>query len=252
MKLQFPKVSVVISTYNRPKMLWEAIESVLNQTFRNFELIVVDDASNTAEKIGMEMKMRGMFDGIQYAFINMDENSGYQCAPKNVGIQHARGSYIAYLDDDNLWDEDHLEHLVKAIEREGVDLVYSRWRYEGDGPMSGKETQFIPPSQEAIVALLDSPMNNFIDTSSILHSKAAVVGMLGSAPWNTEVHRFADWYLIGSCIQAGLQLYAVDKVSFTYRWHGENIQLTRPVTKKEVYLTNKFQPKWKGLKETVA
>lgn len=252
MELTFPKVSVVISTFNRPDMLREAIESVLAQTFRDFELIVVDDGSETAEAVGRDFADAGKFDGLQYGFYNMDEPSGYQCAPKNVGIQNSRGSYIAYLDDDNLWDEDHLQVLVDTIEDAQTDFVYSRWRYVGEGPMEGKDSPFHQMTQDNIMRLCSGPMHNFIDSSSILHSKAAVVGILGSACWDTDKRRFGDWHLVVSAINRGMTFEGVDKVTFTYRWHGENLQLTRAPSLKSVNVTTNAPIEWTDLESSVA
>lgn len=252
MKLVFPKVSVVISTFERPEMLREAIDSVLAQTFTDWELIVVDDGSNTAEAVGVALKDEGLLDGRRYAFINMDEPSGYQCAPKNVGIQQAQGSYIAYLDDDNLWDPHHLQVLVDGIEKMGADFVYSRWRYVGDGPFTGQEMPHVPMTEDSSLSLTTSPGNNFIDSSSILHSKAAIEGLLGSSPWDTERRRFGDWHLACACVRAGVRFYGVDSVTFTYRWHGENLQLTRAPSQSTVgFSHDTMLPQWEGMEESV-
>ena len=90
-----PRVSVIIPTYRRPVFLGKAIESVLNQTFQDFEVIIVDDASNdnTSEVV------RGFSDKwIQYGCHEVN-NGG--AAAWNNGIRYAHEKYIAFLDDDD-------------------------------------------------------------------------------------------------------------------------------------------------------
>lgn len=96
-----PRVSVVIPTYNRAHLITDSVKSVLNQTYRDFELIVVDDGSkdNTAEVLG------GYKGSIKYI---RQENAGVSAA-RNRGITEARGDYIAFLDSDDMWFENKLE-----------------------------------------------------------------------------------------------------------------------------------------------
>ena len=232
--MKWPKVSVIISTYQRPDMLREALLSVLDQTFKDFEVLVVDDGSCTAEPVVRELFPKFEEQGIMLNGMDLPENSGYQCVPKNAGIMYARGSYIAYLDDDNLWDPWHLEALVEEIEKMGCDAVYSRWRFRGDGPFDGKDSPYVQMSSAAALGVAQTPMVNFIDTSSMLHSKAAFVAELGANIWNPEVRRFGDWEMLVRSLKKGLRWRAVDRITFTYRWHGENLQLTRPVNENAV------------------
>jgi len=98
-----PKVSVIIPTYNRASLLKEAIKSVIQQSFPDFELIVVDDGSNdgTAELIKD-------YPGVDYIY---QKNKGVSAA-RNRGIERAQGELIAFLDSDDLWLEDKLRQQV--------------------------------------------------------------------------------------------------------------------------------------------
>jgi len=109
-----PKVSVIIPTYNNANQICEAIDSVLAQTFKDYEIIVVDDGSidNTKKRI---MKYG---DKIKYLY---QRNKGPSGA-RNKGIIESQGEYIAFLDADDLWLKDFLEKMVKKIE-EGHDWV---------------------------------------------------------------------------------------------------------------------------------
>lgn len=104
-----PKISVVIPTYNRENLIINSIESVLNQTFSDFEIIIIDDDStdNTREKINNINDKR-----IRY--IKHEQNMGPSAA-RNTGIKNASGDYIAFLDSDDTWLIDKLEKQINAF-----------------------------------------------------------------------------------------------------------------------------------------
>src|SRR5262245_9212309 len=102
-----PTVSVIIPTFNRSKLVVNAIESVLCQTYRDYEIIVVDDGStdNTAEALTPYM------DRTRYVF---QANLGTSAA-KNTGLRLARGKWISILDSDDFWLPTKLEAQLKAL-----------------------------------------------------------------------------------------------------------------------------------------
>lgn len=123
-----PEVSTIIPTYNRAGWLEEAIRSVLDQTFYDLEVIVVDDASNdsTAEIV------RSITDG-RVSYVRHDQNSGAGAA-RNTGIRVAKGAYIAFQDSDDIWLPQKLEKQMNVIRNAPpeVGVVYSRLlRVEG-------------------------------------------------------------------------------------------------------------------------
>jgi glycosyltransferase involved in cell wall biosynthesis len=106
-----PFFSVILTTYNRAHLLHKAIESVLSQTFRSWELIVVDDGSTDNTRQLIER-----FDArIKYIYQQNSERS----AARNNGIAHAQGQYICFLDSDDYYMDNHLETLYRAIEAVG-------------------------------------------------------------------------------------------------------------------------------------
>lgn len=111
-----PFFSVIIPTYNRSHMLPTVIESVLTQTFHNWELIIVDDGStdNTKDVVNAIQDER-----IYYIYQKNAERS----AARNNGIMHARGQYICFLDSDDLYEENHLEILYSNIQEKNVPIA---------------------------------------------------------------------------------------------------------------------------------
>ncbi|NQV02870.1 MAG: glycosyltransferase family 2 protein [Bacteroidia bacterium] len=120
MDLKTPLVSVIMATYNRSNILKYSIGSLLEQTYKNFELIVVDDAStdDTVEVVAS-------FKDRRIQLIKLEHNHGGQSDPNNTGLKFAKGQYIAYLNQDDLFFPDHLEKMLETIETSKADWVYS-------------------------------------------------------------------------------------------------------------------------------
>lgn len=114
-----PLVSVVIATYNMGQYIGQAIESVLNQSWDNLEVIVVDDGStDCTQEIMQNYKENGKVIYIK------NENQG-QPKAKNCGIKNARGEFIAFCDADDLWEPNKLEIQMPLFSRPEIGVVYS-------------------------------------------------------------------------------------------------------------------------------
>lgn len=113
-----PLLSVVIPTYNRAERLRITLASVLNQTFEDFEVLVMDDGSTDATRDAVE---RFGDPRVRYSWA---ENSGGPAAPRNRGIDEARAEWICFLDADDLWYPEKLEKVYAVIAADGsVDAV---------------------------------------------------------------------------------------------------------------------------------
>ena len=124
-----PVVSVILPTYNRKNLVGKAIQSVLEQNYRNLELIIIDDASTDGtEEIIKEFK------DARILYLRNPVNRGGGAA-RNTGIKVAKGSFIAFQDSDDLWLPDKLEKqmAVFKVSPENVGVVYTQCdRREGD------------------------------------------------------------------------------------------------------------------------
>lgn len=111
-----PKVSVVIPTYNRPEFLSSAITSVLNQTFQDFEIIVVDDGSrnNTPEVVNR-------LNNKKIKYIRNEINKG-EAGARNTGIMNSDSEYIAFLDDDDEWLPEKLALQVELLKNNPIKV----------------------------------------------------------------------------------------------------------------------------------
>jgi len=113
------EVSVIVTTYNRKDFLTETLNSILNQTFNNFELIVVDNCSN----YDFLTHIKSFKDDRIRPFQN--QNNGIIAVNRNFGIKKAKGMYLAFCDDDDIWMKKKLEVQVQRIRQDGCDLVSS-------------------------------------------------------------------------------------------------------------------------------
>jgi teichuronic acid biosynthesis glycosyltransferase TuaG len=115
------KVSVIIPTYNRFNFLLNAIESVKKQTYKNIEIIIINDCSteNSYYNYNFENDLK---------IINLEKNSkdifGYACVAyvRNIGINESSGYYIAFLDDDDIWFPNKLELQINAMKNTGCKM----------------------------------------------------------------------------------------------------------------------------------
>lgn len=113
-----PLISVIIPTYNRVASIGNAIESVINQTYPNIQLIVVDDGS-TDETTTLIKR----YENVEYIL----QVHGGQGKARNTGLKHARGTYIASLDSDDMWHHSFIEKSIAKLEQNQLDFVFCNW-----------------------------------------------------------------------------------------------------------------------------
>lgn len=137
------KVSVIIPTYNRRDTLGRAIDSVLNQTYKEFEIIIVDDCSSDGT---YEYISKRYGDDNRIVYIKNDSNIG-QSASRNTGAAYADGYFVAFLDDDDEWLPDKLEKQIRTLWESGKDVgfVYSSFIFSWD---NGMISQWPPVEQD--------------------------------------------------------------------------------------------------------
>ena len=115
-----PLISIILVTYNRCEVLKLAIQSVLGQTFRDWELWVMGEACTDDTEKGV-----AAFKDPRIHFVNLENQGEEPLRPNNEGFRLSRGAYIAYLHHDDLWLSDHLETVLSGIQRTRADLVFT-------------------------------------------------------------------------------------------------------------------------------
>ena len=112
-------ISVIIPTYNRAHLIKRSVESVLNQTYKNLELIIVDDGSTDDTK-----KVIKSLNDERIIYI-YQSNQGANAA-RNKGIENTKGKYIAFQDSDDIWHSDKLEKQISALQKNNADIVFCK------------------------------------------------------------------------------------------------------------------------------
>lgn len=171
------KVSVIIPTYNRRDLIQRALQSVFAQTYRDFEILVVDDGStdDTGAVIGATP-------GVRYLF---QENAGAAKA-RNLGIRQARAGLIAFLDSDDVWRPEFLETQVEVLDRNcEVALVCAR------SAVGKKTSRYFPLTQDLIVGDLYPKLykESFMRTPAVVVRRScllAVGGFNETYPWSED------------------------------------------------------------------
>lgn len=200
------KISVVISTYNRAdKYLPEAIESILKQSFDDFELLIVDDASTDSTKKVVTSYMKDP----RVKYFRMSENTGSDTRPKNRGAQEAQGKYLMFVDDDVRLTKNALELLNRGLDENDVDVVY------GDMMVVHEDGKIEPGVKSDYNAQL-LMIKNYIDTSMAMMRYKAFTRVGG---FDTTLPKFVDWNLWVRMSKAGCKFKRISEVTLFYNLH---------------------------------
>ncbi len=113
-----PLITIIIATYNASHVLRYAIKSVLDSNYKNFELLVIGDCCTDDTE-----QCVATFEDERIQFYNLEKNSGQQATPNNFGLKKARGEYIAFLNQDDLYFPDHLCSCLNFIQNTDHQIV---------------------------------------------------------------------------------------------------------------------------------
>lgn len=186
-------VSVIIPTYNRGYIIDRALTSLRNQTFKDFEILVVDDGSqDNTENIVQQ------YTDLDIVYIKLEKNCGANYA-RNVGIAKACGKYLAFLDSDNEWLPSNLDTKVSILQNtsEKVGLVFGSFFV-----MKGEHKEIFRPADIESQELLKRKMlsTNVIDTNTVLVKRVCFHKVGG---FDEKLSRLQDWDMFGRILFDG-------------------------------------------------
>lgn len=249
---RIPKVSVVIPAYNAAQYLPAAIESVLNQDYKNLEIVVVDDGST--DDTGTVVGRYGKF--VEY--IRLENNGGGPARPRNIGIRAASGDYIALFDSDDLMLPGKIKEEAEFLtEFKDIPLVFTNFRNfsrddEAEAPdflSDHTDFQVMPkiPLKKNWYRLTSSLSyetlipDTYIGTSSVMFRKRVVdeVGYFDESVSNSDDVEF--FFRVSRRFDIGY----INQVFHRRRIHGKNIS-SRPKAleaKLRVYSRQRLVPK---------
>lgn len=206
-----PLVSVIIPTKDRQNFLKIALESVLKQTFSDFEVIIVNDGGENIDSFIHNFNDRRLIS------LSHPYNKGPSAA-RNTALNHARGKYIAYLDDDDIFYEIHLELLVKALSTSDFHVAYT------DGSICHKRMVNSKPMIEKNESLIFDItfekllINNFMPPIFVMHEKVCLdeVGY-----FDETLRRHEDWDLWLRLFQKYPFLHISEATAEYSQWEGQ-------------------------------
>lgn len=177
-----PEISVIISTYNRSNFLKKAIKSVLRQTFKDFELIIVDDCStDNTEKVVKSFKDK------RVKYVKTAKNYGHDGRPKNIGIRVATGKYISFLDDDDIYRKKEALFIMKTyLKHTEADVAYGDYINKIERKKK-KEPGWSIDFNPMLLA-----QRNYISMSVIMAKREKVLEVGG---FDENLKQFKDWNL---------------------------------------------------------
>lgn len=128
-----PKVSVIMPSYNTANLIAESLDSVFAQSYRDFEVIVINDGSPDTPEL------ERILEPYRERIVYLKQENRRACGARNNGISHAKGEYLAFLDSDDSWAPGYLQAQIEHLEADSsLDMVYCDCMIYGDGPQSGE------------------------------------------------------------------------------------------------------------------
>lgn len=222
-----PFFSIVIPTYNRADLLSRCIDSIIEQTFSDFEIIIIDNYSNDETKELVEQyKSRDT----RIKFIQ-EHNNGIIAHSRNVGVKEAVGEYIAFLDSDDWFGRNKLEVVFQIICKEHSDLLYHKmFRASSTGikGVLGKGLRTKNKFEELLIK------GNIICNSSVCVRKSVLLTIGGISEDNRlRTAEDADCWL--RIAEQGFTIRFID-ISLGYYWVGDNSSSDISTLKQREYL----------------
>jgi glycosyltransferase involved in cell wall biosynthesis len=220
--IEKPLVSVLIPTHNRSKRLFMTLRSVLAQRDVNLEIVIVDDGSRDDTD-----KMVASLSDPRIRMVRNESPRG-ESGARNRGLQEARGVWVAFLDDDDLWAPDKLDRQLQALRD-----TRREWAYTGDIVVDG-EFRIVsggpPPSPEEVIETLGRYNSVPAGASNVIVS-SRLLSQVGS--FDTGLRRTADWDMWLRLVRQGPPAW-VRSPLVANCVHGANMSKDMPILFREL------------------
>jgi glycosyltransferase involved in cell wall biosynthesis len=213
-------VSAIVPTFNRSQLLARAIRSILGQTYRPIEIIVIDDYSSDDTQ-GAIAAYSG---DIPLVYIRLERNSGGAVA-RNAGIIQAAGEYVAFLDSDDEWKHDHLLALMREALRHSGDFAVA-----SSALRIGKTPRVLPgreyPQRRSITEKLHFVLSAALafQTSTLLMPRQTARRFM----FDPQLRRHQDWDLVFRMIESDIAMVLLSEA--TIKYHTPDVEKVRNVS----------------------
>lgn len=224
-------VSIIIPCYNAEKYIVETIESVINQTYSNWELIVVNDGStdSSLQKIDEFVNQ-----GFKIEVFNK-KNTGVSDT-RNYGLKKAKGEFITFLDADDIWYADYLNKQLDLLQTSSFELSYTACKLVDE---KGRDLNKIikGESTPSLKDFLIQKANYNTNPSGVVYKKICFDHFLG---FDINLSNNADQDILIQMLGKGYDIGYVDEILWDYRIHDNNMSKNIEVLEKDtLYLFNK-------------
>lgn len=206
-----PLISIIVPTYNHAEFLKEAIDSVINQTYVHWELIIVNNYSddNTEEVVKSYVDPR-------IKFINF-HNHGVIASSRNKAISESKGDWLAFLDSDDIWYPEKLQDCISALSESEADAICHGEKWRWDNGVS-RDVEYGPESKSDYCSLLFK--GNCISTSATICRRSAVLDV-GCFSEDTDLVTAEDYDLWLKLAKADKKFIFISKILGEYRIHPD-------------------------------
>lgn len=199
-------VSIVIPVYNAEKFLERTIRSIIGQSFENWEILLVDDCSGDRSR---EIMQR--YESHKIHCFYCEENAGPANA-RNVGLKHARGRYLAFVDSDDLWEQDKLKRQLAFMKKGGYAFTFTSYEFADENAKRNGCIAHAP----AKVTYHDILKSSTIAPSTAMLDREQISDELIRMPLGVEREDAATWMQI---LKTGICAYGLDEVLTIYCRH---------------------------------
>lgn len=207
-KIDYGKVSIIMPSFNSEKFIKESINSIIEQTYSNWELIVIDDCSTDSTKSIVE----GISDE-RIVFLQNTKNQG-AAQTRNNGIEKASGRWIAFLDSDDLWKKDKLEEQLRFMCENSYSFTYTGYEAFKEDKQS---TLFIPKSTASCYK--DLLKHNQIGCLTVIYDSLK----LGKVYMPTNAVKREDLACWLKILKSGEKGYCLRENLASYRIHSKSV-----------------------------
>lgn len=219
-----PLVSIITPVYNAERFLSDTIKSVQNQTYKNWEILLIDDCSkdNSAQIIKEFQK----YDN-RIKYIKLKKNSGASVS-RNEGIRNAKGRFIAFVDSDDIWKPEKLDIQIKYMLKENLGFTFTSYRYmKENGELTNKIAK--APSKINYNGLLK---NTIIGCSTVVIDREIVDYF--EMPLVRRGQDTATWLQI---LRKEKYAYGIEQDLVNYRLVGESLSSNKIIALKRTWNT---------------
>lgn len=217
---QEPLISIITPMYNAIKYIEETVLSVINQTYKNWEMIIIDNCSTDGSATIVNYYQKN---NKNIKYIKLDFNSGGPARPRNIGLDNAKGQYIAFLDADDVWLPEKLEKQIKFLNKNSdIDICHTLANIIDENSI--KKGLFNNQRLSTKLKYIMQQQNAFFYTNNI-NINSVLMKVDNNIRFDEDKNLVAleDWNYWIESILSGKKIYLMSDILLNYRIHQESI-----------------------------